>query len=161
MGQACGGGRVGAEPAPADGLCECGPQDRVAVLDGRLADTGPAHPGVPPLDGGDADPGDRHLGQRVGQDCRGPAGVVAPGRRRPGRLVLFDPLGEELGDRGAGGPGNGTDGQLSRDPQGVLLRPPDRPADLSRAAALVPAGEGPDLPHPRFALPNGRHGARE
>jgi hypothetical protein len=126
-----------------------------------LADAGPAHPGVPPLDVDNGDPGDRQLGQWIGQDRRRPTGVVAPGRRRPGRLVLFDPLGEKLGDRGAGGPGDETDGQLSGDALGVFLRPPDRPADLRRAAALVAAGEGPDLPHSRLALTDGRHATTE
>ena len=129
----------------------------MAVLDGHLADAGPAHPGVPPLDVGDADPGDRHLRQRIGQDGRRPAGVVPPGRGRPGRLVLFHPLGEEVRHCGAGCPGDRPDRQLRGDPQGVPLRAPDRPAHLRRAAALVPAGEGPDLPHPRLALTDGRH----
>jgi hypothetical protein len=157
LGPAGGGHRVGAKPAPSDGLGEGGPEHRVAVLDGHLADAGPAHPGVPPLDVGDSHPGDRHLGQRVGQDGRRPAGVVAPGRGRPGRLVLLHPLGQELGHRGTGCTGDGTDGQLGGDPLGVLLRPPDGPADLRGAPALVPPGESPDLPHPRLALADGRH----
>src|SRR2546430_1487906 len=49
-------------------------------------------------------------------------------------LALLTHWGEELGDVGAGGPGDRADRQLSGDPQGVPLRPSNRPADLRRTA---------------------------
>jgi len=55
--------------------------------------------------------------------------------------------------RDLGGTGAAAHGELGRHPVGVAFGSPDGPAHLGGTALGVSAREGPDLPHPRRALP--------
>ncbi len=150
-------GRVASHPLPPQCLRERGTQHRMATADRRLPHARLAHPRVPPLDVGDAETSDGHRGERVGLDPGDAALVVTPRRLRPDRLVDVAPRGQHVGDRATGGVRRRSRLERRRDALRLALGAANGAADLRRSTGRVASGEHPDLPHPRLALPQGRH----
>jgi len=148
---------IGGYPLPTNGLGQSCPEDRVATAYRCLPHLQGPHSRVPTLDIGHSQPGDRHRGDRVGDDRPDPAALIAPGRFGPRRIAHLDPSVENVSQRPAGGLCGWPSLKGRGKTLGVTLRPLQRPADLSGPPAIIPAGEDPDLPNPPPLLANGRH----
>lgn len=101
-------------------------QYRAATLDGGLPHAGLAHPRVPALDVGHAEPGHVDRRDRVGLHLDDAALVVASGGLGPDRVVDLAPRGEHVGDLPTTRVRRGRASSAAPDPLGLPLGPPDR-----------------------------------